>query len=100
MKKSVCAFLIAASVPFFSFADESVEQTLSAEPQQVMAYVNINRDDEERIAELMIGVGPAIAARIIAYRDENGPFASIDDLQKVKGIGAKTVEKNRYMLKL
>ena len=100
MKKSIVAFLIAASVPFFSFAEGEADQAVSAEPQQVMAYVNINRDDEERIAELMTGVGPAIAARIVAYRSENGPFASIDDLQMVKGIGAKTIEKNRYMLKL
>ena len=46
------------------------------------------------------GVGPVLAQRIIADRDENGPFASIDDLERVKGIGPKTVEKNRQWLKV
>ena len=41
------------------------------------------------------GVGEAKAQAIVAYRAENGPFASADDLASVKGIGAKTVEANR-----
>ena len=37
-------------------------------------------------------VGPAMAARIIAWRTENGRFTSIDDLKSVSGIGDKTFE--------
>ena len=40
------------------------------------------------------------AAAIVAYRETNGPFRSIDELANVKGIGTKTVEKNRTNLKL
>ena len=40
------------------------------------------------------------AAAIVAYRKTNGPFRSIDELANVKGIGTKTVEKNRTNLKL
>ncbi|HEY5218496.1 MAG TPA: ComEA family DNA-binding protein [Gemmatimonadaceae bacterium] len=36
------------------------------------------------------GVGPAMAARIVAYRDSNGPFGSMDRLRRVKGIGPAT----------
>ncbi|NYE56295.1 ComEA family DNA-binding protein, partial [Carboxydothermus ferrireducens] len=38
------------------------------------------------------GVGPATAAKIIEYREQNGPFATIEDLKKVKGIGDKKFE--------
>ena len=44
------------------------------------------------------GIGEVTARKIVADRDENGPFLSIDDLQRVKGIGPKTVEKNRKHL--
>jgi competence protein ComEA len=43
----------------------------------------------------MQGIGETLANRIIENRDQNGPFESIDDLQRVKGIGPKTVEKLR-----
>ncbi len=46
------------------------------------------------------GVGPVIAKLIVSNRDEVGPFSSIDDLQRVKGIGPKTVEKNRRWLRV
>jgi competence protein ComEA len=41
------------------------------------------------------GIGPAIAERIIADREENGPFDSVEDLARVKGIGPKKLEKIR-----
>jgi competence protein ComEA len=44
------------------------------------------------------GIGPVLAARIIAYREEHGPFTSIDDLTKVKGIGPKLMERIRGMV--
>lgn len=41
------------------------------------------------------GIGPVIARRIVDDRERRGPFASIDDLQRVRGIGPRTVERNR-----
>jgi len=61
------------------------------------AAVNINQADAKLLATLD-GVGPQKAAAIVAYRDANGPFRSVDDLAKVKGIGAATVDKNRSMI--
>ena len=40
--------------------------------------------------ESLDGIGPVLAARIVAYRNQNGPFLTIDDLMKVSGIGAIT----------
>ena len=48
--------------------------------------VSLNRADEKALTALP-GIGPAMAANIIAYRQEHGSFGSIEELQKVKGIG-------------
>ncbi|MEZ5583386.1 MAG: ComEA family DNA-binding protein [Candidatus Competibacteraceae bacterium] len=56
--------------------------------------IDINTATAEELATLD-GVGPAKAAAIIEYREVNGPFTSVDDLANVKGIGGKTLEKNR-----
>lgn len=38
--------------------------------------------------ESLDGIGPVLAARIVAYRNQNGPFLTVDDLMKVSGIGS------------
>lgn len=53
--------------------------------------VNVNTADEETLCRLP-GIGPALAERIVADRSANGPFASVDDLTRVSGIGEKTLE--------
>jgi len=50
--------------------------------------VNINTADSEALQALP-GIGPAIADRIIAYREENGPFPSPAALIRVEGVGEK-----------
>ena len=49
--------------------------------------ININRATARQL-DALDGIGPVIAARIVEYRKINGSFLSIDDLQKVSGIGA------------
>lgn len=61
--------------------------------------VNINTANVQQLTELN-GVGEAKAKAIVAYRDEHGAFKSIEQLANVKGIGLKTVEKNRDMITL
>jgi competence protein ComEA len=53
------------------------------------AKVNLNTADETTL-ETLPRVGPAMAARILAWRTHNGRFTSIDDLKSVTGIGDKT----------
>ena len=53
--------------------------------------VNINEAKQEELEELP-GIGPSIAKKIIEYREQNGKFTSIDELQEVKGIGEAKFE--------
>jgi len=61
--------------------------------------VNINTATFEQIAEVLKGVSEAKAKRIVAYREQHGPFKSAEELVKVKGIGEKTVDKNRDLIR-
>lgn len=54
--------------------------------------ININTADEKELQNIK-GIGPALAGRIIDYRQNNGEFKSIDEIKKVRGIGDKTFEK-------
>ncbi len=56
--------------------------------------ININTATSQELQTLR-GIGPALAQRIIEYRQTSGEFSTIDDLKNVKGIGAKTLEKIR-----
>lgn len=54
--------------------------------------ININRASASELTAIP-GIGEKKAQEIVAYREANGPFKSIDDLSNVSGIGPKTVEK-------
>ncbi len=58
------------------------------------AMVNINTAPADMLVEMLQGIGPAKAKAIVDYRKANGPFKTVDDLAKVKGIGNSTVTKN------
>ena len=57
--------------------------------------VDINSSDAETIAASLKGIGMKTARAIVAYRESNGPFTSVDELVEVRGIGAKTVARIR-----
>jgi competence protein ComEA len=56
--------------------------------------VNINSASATEL-ETLSGIGEVLAATIVEYRDQNGPFASVDDLLDVSGIGPATLEEIR-----
>jgi competence protein ComEA len=62
--------------------------------------VNVNTADATALAKALNGIGPAKAKAIIAYRDKNGPFKSVDQLAMVEGITQKLIERNRADIKL
>nr|WP_295710822.1 ComEA family DNA-binding protein [uncultured Halomonas sp.] len=59
---------------------------------QEVAPINVNTADAELLAELP-GIGPSRAAAIIEERETNGAFDSVEDLERVSGIGSATVDR-------
>lgn len=66
----------------------------------VAAQVNINTADAATLAQHLNGVGLSRAEEIIRYREAHGPFASVEELSAVKGIGPATLERNRARITL
>jgi competence protein ComEA len=64
------------------------------------AKVNINTASADTLQKELSGIGAGKAAAIVAYRDENGAFTSVDELIEVKGIGKALLDKNREKLAL
>ena len=62
--------------------------------------VDINNAGAEVLAEAIKGVGLKRAEAIVAYREKNGPFVSVDDLAKVQGVGERIVDGSRDRLKV
>lgn len=56
--------------------------------------ININTADADTLASELVGIGSSKAEAIVSYRNENGPFESIESLTEVKGIGQKVLEEN------
>jgi competence protein ComEA len=65
-----------------------------AAPGPSSGLVNINSASATEL-ETLSGIGEVLAATIVEYRDQNGPFASVDDLLDVSGIGPATLEEIR-----
>lgn len=74
------------------------KSTVKVKPKS-SGFVLINRASAKDF-EALDGIGPVLASRIVTYRKANGPFATIDDLLKVPGIGAGTLSKFKTKLRV
>lgn len=73
-------------------AGGSMSPTTSSASSEKPGKVHLNRATEAEL-QTVSGIGQKRASDIIAYREANGPFRSVEDLKNVSGIGEKTLEK-------
>lgn len=106
MKKQLLIASIVAAALIMSAPVMAKSETThrSAEHHRVdkvamQGKLNINTASASELAGLK-RIGAKKAAAIVAYRNANGAFKSVDDLSKVKGISQKIVEANRASLNL
>jgi len=88
-----------SQLPQATYAEESTaEQTeLQATSDSTPQKININTANSEEL-QMLPGIGPVLAERIIRYRTVNGPFDSVDDITRVSGIGEKKLDAIRDMI--
>lgn len=82
-----------------AFAQDQAPAAHAAENAPV-ATVNINSADAQTLADKLNGIGESKAAEIVRHRETYGPFASVEELAEVKGIGQATLDKNRDRITL
>lgn len=71
------------------YADE--KEQLEPSDYIIADKININ-DAPVEVFAILPGISQSLAEKIVAYRDENGPFQSVDDLRNVSGIGEKKLD--------
>ncbi|WP_434604837.1 ComEA family DNA-binding protein [Pseudomonas sp. R1-7] len=101
----IFAFLTSASIaviaaptakPGATTAPQAVEQPA----QTQSAKVDLNGANAETLQRELSGIGKGKAEAIVAYRESNGPFSSVDELLEVKGIGKAILDRNRDKLEV
>lgn len=89
-----------SSVYVPTLGEESVAQAaLMPGGSAAPGLINLNSATEEELTELP-GIGPAKAAAVVAHRTENGPFKNIEQLMDVTGIGEKSFEQLKELIRV
>lgn len=89
-KWAAVGVLGAASLGGMAWSINAWRAREAADRIEIEYRVDINTASRAQL-ELLPDIGPALAARVIADRLDHGPFTSLDDLQRVPGIGPRTV---------
>jgi competence protein ComEA len=86
---SLVAFaLVVAAVPAQALATQTKSATATASKAAPAALVNINTASAAEL-DALPGIGAKVAARIVEYRQKNGPFKKVEELMNVRGVGEK-----------
>ena len=93
--------LLAAPLALQPLPPAMAQDTPPAELAEASAPgININTASAAELAEALSGVGGARAEAIVRYREQFGPFESIEELGEVSGIGSATIERNRAVIRI
>lgn len=106
MRNTVLSYLLLPLFAGLAFsvsaapADKPVTQPVPMVSQKSTgpALLNLNQADAATLQKELNGIGKAKAEAIVAYREANGAFASVDELLEIKGIGNALLERNRDKL--
>ncbi|MBD0702826.1 MULTISPECIES: ComEA family DNA-binding protein [Pseudomonas] len=100
-------FALLTSASIATIAAPAVKPEYAATPQAVeqpaktqSARVDLNGADAATLQRELTGIGKGKAEAIVAYRESNGPFSSVEELLEVKGIGKAILDKNRDKLEV
>jgi len=74
---------------------QSAVKTTGKQKVEKTGNVNINTADAKQISSALNGIGLKRAQTIVDYRVKNGPFKTVDDLTKIKGVSKKVLERNQ-----
>lgn len=94
------ASVAVAAAPLAASSAASTPAMVELSPNVPSGKVDLNQADAPTLQRELAGVGEAKAKAIVAYRESNGPFASVDELLEVKGIGKAILDKNRDNLEV
>ncbi|MEN8638957.1 ComEA family DNA-binding protein [Pseudomonas sichuanensis] len=105
MRNTVLSYLLLPLFTCLSFSLSAAPNSMPAEPvpavmpaEQANNRVDLNTADALTLQKALAGIGQAKAQAIVAYREANGPFTSVDELLEIKGIGKALLERNRDKL--
>lgn len=100
----VFALLTGASIAAVAAPTAKLETVTSQQAIEVGASqrvkIDLNGADATTLQRELLGVGEAKAKAIVAYRESNGAFSSVEELLEVKGIGKAIVDRNRDKLEV
>ncbi|HDS1736305.1 ComEA family DNA-binding protein [Pseudomonas sp. BP8] len=107
MRNTVLSYLLLPLFASLSFSVSAAPASPTSEPVPVVsemrpqqALLNLNTAEALTLQQELNGIGKAKAEAIVAYREANGPFTSVDELLEIKGIGNALLERNRDKLKV
>lgn len=89
---------LACLMPLAAFAAGAAPNAAARTPRPTITIINLNTADAATLARDMDGIGATKARAIVDHRSAKGAFRSVDELALVKGIGSKTLERNRERL--
>lgn len=109
MRNTVLSYLL---LPLFASLAFSLQAAPATSPQPPMVQtsslsseaqtnlLDLNKADAQALQGRLSGIGKVKAEAIVAYREANGPFSSVDELLEIQGIGSALLERNRDKLML